>query len=121
VKTVFIAKGSTWENGYVESFNSRFRDELLNREHFVGLEDARWVVDRWRLDYNHQRAHSSLGYQTPAEFAAALLTQILLFRLVHRRGEGHTETVLVKALPNWWTDLDRDRIGHNWNAVLEMK
>jgi putative transposase len=70
VKTLFIAKGSPWENGYVESFNSRLRDELLDRELFVGLEDARWVVDRWRLDYNHQRPHSSLGYQTPAAFAA---------------------------------------------------
>jgi len=55
---------------HVESFNSRFCDELLNRELFTGLEDARWVVDRWRLDYNHHRPHSSLDYQTPAEFAA---------------------------------------------------
>ena len=70
VKTLFIAKGSPWENGYVESFNSRFRDELLDRELFLGLADARWVVDRWRLDYNHRRPHSSLEYQTPAEFAA---------------------------------------------------
>ncbi len=74
VKTLFIAKGSPWENGYVESFNSRFRDELLNRELFTGLEDARWVVDRWRLDYNHHRPHSSLDYQTPAAFAARWLT-----------------------------------------------
>ena len=74
VTTLFIAKGSPWENGYVESFNSRFRDELLNRELFVGLEDARWVVDRWRLDYNHHRPHSSLAYQTPAEFSARWLT-----------------------------------------------
>ncbi len=70
VKTLFIAKGSPWENGYVESFNSRFRDELLNRELFIGLEDARWSVDRWRLDYNHQRPHSSLDYLTPAEYSA---------------------------------------------------
>jgi putative transposase len=70
VKTLFIAKGSPWENGYVESFNSRFRDELLNRELFTSLEDARWCVDRWRLDYNHQRPHSSLDYRTPAEFTA---------------------------------------------------
>jgi len=73
VKTLFIAPGSPWENGYVESFNSRFRDELLNRELFTSLEDARWVVDRWRLDYNHHRPHSSLDYQTPAEFAARWL------------------------------------------------
>jgi putative transposase len=73
VRTLFIAKGSPWENGYVESFNSRFRDELLNRELFIGLEDARWVVDRWRLDYNHHRPHSSLNYQTPAAFAVRCL------------------------------------------------
>jgi putative transposase len=73
VQTLFIAKGSPWENGYIESFNSRFRDELLDRELFLGLEDARWVVDRWRLDYNHHRPHSSLDYQTPAEFAARCL------------------------------------------------
>jgi len=70
VKTLFIAKGSPWENGYVESFNSRFRDELLDRELFLSLAEARWVVDCWRLDYNHRRPHSALDYQTPAEFAA---------------------------------------------------
>lgn len=70
VKTLYVAKSSPWENGYVESFNSRFRAELLNRELFLGLEDARWVIDRWRLDYNHRRPHSSLGYLPPAEFAA---------------------------------------------------
>ena len=70
VKTLFIAKGSPWENGYVESFNSRFRDELLDRELFLSLAEARWVVDCWRLDYNHRRPHSSLDYQTPAAFAA---------------------------------------------------
>ena len=70
VKTLFIAKGSPWENGYVESFNSRFRDELLDRELFLSLAEARWVVDHWRLDYNHRRPHSALDYQTPAAFAA---------------------------------------------------
>ena len=70
VETLFIAKGSPWENGYVESFNGKFRDELLNRELFLSLAEARWVVDRWRLDYNHRRPHSSLDYQTPAAYAA---------------------------------------------------
>ncbi len=74
---LFIPKGSTWENGYVESFNSRFRDDLLKREVFTGLEDARWVVDRWRLDYNHHRPHSSLEYKTPATFAVRCLTSAL--------------------------------------------
>jgi putative transposase len=70
VTTLFIAKGSPWENGHVESFNSRLRDELLDRKLFLGLADARWVVGRWRLDYNHRRRHSSLDYQTSAAFAA---------------------------------------------------
>ena len=70
VQTLFVAKSSPWENGYIESFNSRFRQELLDRELFLGLEDARWCVDQWRLDYNHHRPHSSLGYVPPAQFAA---------------------------------------------------
>ncbi len=70
VKMLFIAKGSTWENGYVESFNGTLGDELLNREIFLSFEEACWVIDRWRLDYNHHRIHSSLDYQTPAAYAA---------------------------------------------------
>ena len=70
VKTLFVAKGSPWENGYVESFNGTLRDELLNREIFLSLEESRWVIDRWRLDYNHHRIHSSLDYQTPTAYAA---------------------------------------------------
>ena len=70
VATLFIAKGSPWENGYVESFNGKLRDELLNRELFLSLDEARWVIDRWRMDYNHHRPHSALDYRTPAAFAA---------------------------------------------------
>lgn len=70
VKTLFVAKGSPWENGYIESFNGKLRDELLNRELFLSPEEARFVIDRWRLDYNHYRIHSALNYQTPAAYAA---------------------------------------------------
>jgi len=70
VETLFIAPGSPWENGYVESFNGKLRDELLNGELLLSLAETRWVIDRWRLDYNHHRLHSSLDYQTPAAFAA---------------------------------------------------
>ena len=70
METLFIANGSPWANGYVENFNSRLCDELLNRKLSTDLEDARWIVDRRRLDYNHQRSHSSLDDQTPTEFAA---------------------------------------------------
>ena len=69
VKTLFVASGSPWENGYVESFIEKLRDELLNRELFLHIEELRYVVDRWRMDYNHYRPHSSLSYMTPAEFA----------------------------------------------------
>ena len=70
VGTLFIAKGSPWENGYVESAGGKLRDELLNRELFLSLQEACWVIDRWRLDYNHYRIHSALNYQTPAAYAA---------------------------------------------------
>jgi len=77
VKTLFIAKGIPWKNGYVESFNGKLRDGLLNRELFLSLEKYRWVIDRWRLDYNHHRIHSSLDYHTPA----ASLRPVVFFRL----------------------------------------
>ena len=55
---------------HVESCNGKLRDELLNREMFLNLVEARCVVEEWRLDYNHHRPHSSLGWRTPAVFAA---------------------------------------------------
>ena len=71
VQTLFIEPGSPWENGYAESFGSRFRDELLDRELFTSVQEAKVVCEDHRLDYNHHRPHSSLGYMTPAEFAAS--------------------------------------------------
>jgi len=70
VKTLYIEPGSPWENGYSESFNSRFRDELLNRELFTNLTEAQVLVEAYRVEHNHARPHSALGYRTPAEFAA---------------------------------------------------
>ena len=70
VGTLFVAKGSPWENGYIESAGGKLRDELLNRELFLSLEEARWVINRWRIDYNHHRPHRALDYRTPAAFAA---------------------------------------------------
>jgi transposase InsO family protein len=69
VETLYIEPGSPWENGYIESFNSRLRDELLNGEIFLHIDELKYVVERWRMDYNHYRPHSSLSYMTPAEFA----------------------------------------------------
>ena len=66
VKTLFIEPGSPWENGYVESFNGKLRDELLDREVFDTLLEAKVLIERWRRAYNTVRPHSSLGYQPPA-------------------------------------------------------
>jgi putative transposase len=68
----FIAPGKPMQNGFVESFNGRMRDELLNERLFFSLDDARRQISAWVADYNHQRPHSSLGYLTPAAFAANL-------------------------------------------------
>lgn len=69
-RTAFIEPGSPWENPFVESFNSRVRDELLNGEVFSCLLEAQVVIEDWRQDYNQRRPHSSLGMKTPAAFAA---------------------------------------------------
>jgi putative transposase len=66
VKTLFIEPGSPWENGYIESFNGKLRDELLNREIFTTLTEAKILIEQWRKEYNQVRPHSSLGYQPPA-------------------------------------------------------
>ena len=66
VKTLFIEPGSPWENGYVESFNGKLRDELSNREIFCSLWEAKVLIERWRKEYNRVRPHSSLGYRPPA-------------------------------------------------------
>ena len=66
VQTLFIAPGSPWENGYVESFNGKLRDELLNREIFYSLKEVQILTERWRREYNTLRPHSSLGYRPPA-------------------------------------------------------
>jgi putative transposase len=66
VKTLFIEPGSPWENGYIESFNGKLRDVLLNGEIFTTLTEAQVLIERWRRHYNAVRPHSSLGYRPPA-------------------------------------------------------
>ena len=65
-KTAYIAPGSPWENGYVESFNARLRDELVNGEVFYSLREAQVVIESWRRHYNGVRPHASLGFRPPA-------------------------------------------------------
>jgi len=73
VGTLFIEPGSPWENGYIESFNGKLRDELLNGEVFYTLLEARVLIERWRQRYNRVRPHSSLGYRPPAPEAIWVL------------------------------------------------
>ncbi|MGE3702731.1 MAG: transposase, partial [Hyphomicrobiaceae bacterium] len=67
----YIERGSPWENGYVESFNGRLRDELLNGEIFTTLREAQIVIEEWRRHYNRVRPHSWLGYKPPTPEAVA--------------------------------------------------
>ena len=76
IEALYIEPGSPWENGYAESFHSRLRDEFLAIEEFESLSAARRLTGLWRDDYNHHRPHSSLGYQTPAEFAARCVASV---------------------------------------------
>jgi putative transposase len=74
VKNLFIEPGSPWENGYIESFNGKLRDELLNREIFTTLTEARVLIAEWRKEYNQVRPHSAKGYKPPAPEAKLVLT-----------------------------------------------
>jgi len=77
VKTLFIEPGSPWENGYIESFNGKLRDELLNREIFTTLTEAKVLIADWRKKYNQVRPHSAKGYKPPALEARMLETLTL--------------------------------------------
>jgi len=69
VQLQFIEPGKPMQNGYIESFNGRLRDECLNQHWFCSLDDARQTIEAWRVDYNDHRPHSSLGQQTPTAYA----------------------------------------------------
>ena len=75
IKLDFIRPGKPQENGFIESFNGKFRDECLNEHWFLSLEDARRTIEEWRIDYNENRPHTSLGDLTPKEFADQLTMQ----------------------------------------------
>jgi len=83
VKTLFIEPGSPWENGYIESFNGKLRDELLNGEIFSTLTEAKVLVERWRQEYNTRRPHSSLGYRPPAPGTLAITPPLGEVQLPH--------------------------------------
>ncbi len=85
VKTAYIEPGSPWENGYIESFNGKLRDELLNGEIFDTLTEAQVLIERWRRDYNHIRPHSALGYRPPAPEAKVFMRNGLERRTMNKK------------------------------------
>jgi len=80
IKALFIEPGSPWENGYIESFNGKMRDELLNGEIFYSLKEAQVLIEMWRKHYNTLRPHSALGYYPPVP--AAIVFQPIQFQQV---------------------------------------
>ena len=97
IATSYIEPGSPWQNGYIESFNSRLRDECLACEEFASVAEARGVIARWRYTYNHRRPHSSLGGLTPAAFAsrcAASASVAALPSLQQHNADSLTQPVL---------------------------
>lgn len=102
-KTLFIELGRPRENGYIESFNGKLRDELPNHEIFYTLQEAKILIEQWRREYNQVRPHSVLGYRPPAPEPVLMptitttlrtaLLQTLTHELVLRMGSGHNVAV----------------------------
>ena len=98
-KTAYIEKGSPWENGYVESFNARLRDELLNGEIFYSLREAQVVIESWRRHYNTVRPHASLGFRPPAP--EVILPAFAAWPAMMRRPDPPTtQTVAPRPMPH---------------------
>jgi transposase InsO family protein len=88
-KTATIEPGSPWENGYVESFNSKLRDELLNREIFYSLREAQILIEGWRKHYNAIRPHSALGWTPPAPEVRLPTRQVWPARTLAQHASAH--------------------------------
>jgi len=93
VKTLFIARGSLWENGYIDSFNGKLRDELLDREVFTTLTEARVLTEEWRKEYHQIRPYSPLDYRPPAP--EAIMPVMLTEKVVQLMGVGHFKTLTL--------------------------
>jgi len=95
-KTAYIAPGSPWENGFVESFNARLRDELLDGEIFYSLREAQVVIEGWRRHYNAVRPHASLGYRAPAP---EVVVPALAARITGPSGSTSPTTPVIAPRP----------------------
>ena len=111
VKLQFIAPGKPIQNAYIESFHDKLRDECLNREIFGSLWEARVVIEQWRLYYNAERPHSSLGYQTPNEFAGRGIGSSGL-----RSGLPSLRPELPNKSSNQWQDSTNE-VSTDWGQV----
>ena len=98
METLYIEPGAPWQNGYGASFNGRLRDELLNSEIFADLREAKALAAHWRHEYNHDRPHSSLGYDDPARYAARLSAAALGAAPLRSAAESG-ETAMMKMEP----------------------
>jgi transposase InsO family protein len=93
LEMLYIEPGAPWENGFAESFFSRLRDELLNVEEFMNLAEARWFAQRRLHEHNEERPHSSLGYQTPAKFAAGCANSVRATPSLRPHSRSQLETL----------------------------
>ena len=98
IKTIYIDMGSPWQNGYIESFHSRFRDECLSREMLLNLREARVVIADWRQHYNQERPHSRFGYLSPEDFNTNQNTHTLTGPIVGSRSGDMTGRVRIYGL-----------------------
>ena len=122
-KMAYIVPGSPWENGYCESFNARFRDELLNGEIFYSLKEAQIIIEQGRRHYNTKRPHNALGYQSPITGSGSQRSHgpkpghALTFKLDHSKGVGQYFGIVtgdaVIAI-----DLDYEEIGVDSSTML---
>jgi len=97
VELYFIDPGKPVQNAYIESFNGRFRDECLNQHLFSSLDEARAIIEDWRIEYNDERPHSSIGYRTPTEFAATRPRRSTRSSLQTHQQDGPPSLVPVSA------------------------
>ena len=124
VGTLFIEPGSPWENGYVESFNGKLRDELLNGEIFYTLKEAKVLIERWRQQYNRVRPHSSLGYRPPAPEAVLLKPATLRFAGLNNLSCQHRVTEIEGGTNRgvWSQPLHRfpKKMSRNFLEAIEL-
>jgi putative transposase len=104
----FITPGRPMENGYIESFHGKFREECLNEHWFLILDDARETIEDWRIDYNQVRPHSALGYRTPEQFAMgyANVESTKRFPHSHSHDYGCEVNLLLNSNPETFIALD---------------